>query len=71
MDLLTIYKHDLELQAVTAPLLISTIHKSPQHPLSPSQPAVFTSRSLATVSNSEDSSASRVRALSSQIPVQN
>jgi hypothetical protein len=26
--------HNLELQAITAPLLISTIHKSPQHPLS-------------------------------------
>jgi hypothetical protein len=32
--------HDSELQVITAPPLISTIHKSPQHPLSVSQPAV-------------------------------
>jgi hypothetical protein len=32
MDLLTIYTHDSELQAITAPPLISTIHKPPQHP---------------------------------------
>jgi hypothetical protein len=40
MDLLTTYTHDLELQAITAPPLISTIHQSPQHPLSLFQPAV-------------------------------
>jgi hypothetical protein len=40
MDLLTTYKHDSELRAITAPPLFSTIHKSPQHPLSFSQPAV-------------------------------
>jgi hypothetical protein len=34
LDLLTTYKHNSELQAITAPPLISTIHKSPQHPLS-------------------------------------
>jgi hypothetical protein len=33
LDLFTIYTHDPELQAVTARPLISTIHKSPQHPL--------------------------------------
>jgi hypothetical protein len=55
MDLLTTYTQDSEL-----PPLISTIHKSPQH-----------SRSLATASNSEDSSASRTPILSSQPPVQN
>jgi hypothetical protein len=49
MDLLTAYTHDSELQAITTPLLISTIQKSPQHPLSLFQSAVFTSRSLATV----------------------
>jgi hypothetical protein len=43
MDLLTTYTHDPELQAITAPPLISTIHKSPQHPLSLFQPAVFSS----------------------------
>jgi hypothetical protein len=40
MDFLTTYTHDLELQAITAPLIVCTIHKSPQHPLSISQPAV-------------------------------
>jgi hypothetical protein len=34
MDLLTTYTYNLKLQAITAPPLISTIHKSPQHPLS-------------------------------------
>jgi hypothetical protein len=33
--------HDSELQAITAPLLISTIHESPQHPLSLFQPGVY------------------------------
>jgi hypothetical protein len=49
MDLLTPYTHDWELQVITAPSLISTILKSPQHPLS-LFPAwcVFTSRSLST-----------------------
>jgi hypothetical protein len=42
MDLLTTYTHDSELQAITAPPLISTIHKSLQHPLSIFQPAVYT-----------------------------
>jgi hypothetical protein len=40
MTLLTTYTHDSELQAITAPPLISTIHKSPHHPLSLLQPAV-------------------------------
>jgi hypothetical protein len=39
LDLLTSYTHDSELQAVTAPPLISTINKSPQLPLSLFQPA--------------------------------
>jgi hypothetical protein len=34
MYLLTTHKRDLELQDITAPSLISTIHKSSQHPLS-------------------------------------
>jgi hypothetical protein len=42
LDLLTTYTHDSELQAVTAPPLISTIHKPPRHPLSLFQPAVST-----------------------------
>jgi hypothetical protein len=69
--LLTIYTHDSELQAITAPPLIATIHKSPQHPISHFQPAVFTSRSLATAYNSRDSFASSAQVLSSQPPVQN
>jgi hypothetical protein len=32
--------HDSKLQAITASPLISTIHKSPRHPLRPFQPAV-------------------------------
>jgi hypothetical protein len=40
MDLLSTYTHSLELQAITRPLLISTIHKSPQH-TSLFQPTVF------------------------------
>jgi hypothetical protein len=39
VDLLTIHTHGLELQAFTAPPLISTNHKSPQHPLGILQPA--------------------------------
>jgi hypothetical protein len=52
LDLLTTYTHDSELQAVTTPSPISTIYKLPQHPINIFQPAVFTSRSLATASNS-------------------
>jgi hypothetical protein len=40
LDLLTTYTHDSELQAITAPPLISTIHKSPQLPPSMFQPTV-------------------------------
>jgi hypothetical protein len=70
MDLLTTYTHDWELQAITAPPLISTIHKSPQHPLSIfSAYCVFISICLATASNS-DSSASCTPVLSSQPPIQ-
>jgi hypothetical protein len=57
-------------QIITAPPLISTIHKSPQHPLSLFQPSVFSSRSLAMTCNSGDS-ASRAWVPSSQPPVQN
>jgi hypothetical protein len=58
--LLTTYTQDSELQEITAPLLISTIHKSPQHPLRlfPAY-CVFNSRSLVMASNSGDPSASR------------
>jgi hypothetical protein len=72
MDLSTTYTHHSELQVLTAPPLISTSHKSPQHLLSLSAAfCVFTGRSLVTASNSEGSSASRPQVLSSQSPVQN
>jgi hypothetical protein len=65
LDLLIIYTHDSELQAITAPPLISTIHKSPQQPLNLFRPArVFTSRFLATASNGGDFSPSRPQVLS-------
>jgi hypothetical protein len=69
MDLLTTYTHDWELHANTVPPLSSTIYKSPTKPF----PAccVFTSRSLATASNSGGSLASRAQVLSSQPSVQN
>jgi hypothetical protein len=35
MDLLTTYIHNPELQEITAPLLISTVHKSQQYPAKP------------------------------------
>jgi hypothetical protein len=64
--------HNSELQVTTAPPLISTIHKSPQHPLSLLQPAVSsTSRSLVRASNSRGSSGSRSQVLLSQPTVQN
>jgi hypothetical protein len=71
MDLMTTYTHHSELKVITALSLISTIYKSPQHPLNLSPACcVFISRSLATVSNSGDYSASRTQVLSSQTPVQ-
>jgi hypothetical protein len=71
-DLLTTYTQHSELLIITAPLLISTVHRSPQHPLRlfPSC-CVFNSRSIATASNSGDSSASLANVLSSQPLVQN
>jgi hypothetical protein len=72
MDLLTTYTHDSQLQATTAPPLISTIHKSPQHQLSLFPPScVFISRSLVMASKSRNSTTSRAQSLSSQPPVQN
>jgi hypothetical protein len=40
MDLLATYTHYWEIQAIIVQLLISTIQKSPQHPLSLFQPAM-------------------------------
>jgi hypothetical protein len=59
-DLLTTCIHHSELQVITAPLLISTIHISLQYPQS-HFPAccAFISRFLATASNSGESSATR------------
>jgi hypothetical protein len=59
IGLLTTCTHHSGLRVITAPLLISKIDRWPQHPLS-LFPAccVFNSCSLATASNSEDSSAS-------------
>jgi hypothetical protein len=60
LDLLNTCIHHSELQLITAPLLISTIHRSPQHLLSLfAARCVFKSHSIATASNSEDFSASR------------
>jgi hypothetical protein len=61
LALLTTLQHDWELQVITAPSLISTLYKSPQHTLSLFQPAVFTSRSLVTDSDSGDSSTSALK----------
>jgi hypothetical protein len=70
MDLLTTYTQNSELKAITAPPLISTVHKSPQHPTKPFPACcVFTSHSLTTASNSGNPS--RTQVLSSQPPMQN
>jgi hypothetical protein len=57
---MTTYTQDLELKTLTALSLISTIHKSLHAKSSPGC-SVFNSRSLATVSKSGDSSASRAQ----------
>jgi hypothetical protein len=59
-DLLTTCTHYSELQVIIAPSLISTLYKSSQHSLSFFFPACyfFSSRPLATASNSGDHSAS-------------
>jgi hypothetical protein len=72
LDLLSTYTHDSELQVITALSLISTLYKSPKHPLNLfSVCHVFVSRSLGAASNSGDSSSSRAQAVSSQPPLQN
>jgi hypothetical protein len=70
MDLFTTCTHLSEPQVITALSLISTLYK-PQHPLKLFPACVLTRRSLATASNSGDSSASRPQVLLSQPPVQN
>jgi hypothetical protein len=64
-----LYTHS-ELPVNTALSLISTLHKS-LHAKSTPAWSVFTSHSLVTASNSEDSSAPCAQVLSSQPPVQN
>jgi hypothetical protein len=72
MDLLTTYTHHSELQVLTALLLIFTLYKSPQHPLTLSPACcAFIIRYPTKISNSGDSSASRALFLPSQPPVQN
>jgi hypothetical protein len=71
-DLLITYTHHSgTTRKFTALPLISTLYISPQHPLRLLQPAVFTSRSLATTSNSGDSSALRAHAVPSPTLLQN
>jgi hypothetical protein len=64
LDSLTTSIHHSELHVITEPLLIATIHRSPQHPAS-LFPAccVFSSRSLTVAPNSVDSSGSVVTPL--------
>jgi hypothetical protein len=65
------YTLNSQLQVITALPLISTLYTSSQHPLSLFQPTVSsTSRSLATASNSGNSSASRAQVLPSPTLVQ-
>jgi hypothetical protein len=72
MDLLITFTCHSELQVITVQLPIFTLYKSPQHTLSLFAAfRVFISRSLVTVSNSGNSSASRSQVLYSQLPVQN
>jgi hypothetical protein len=60
MDLLTTYIRHSELHVITALSLISTLYKSPQHPLFLFLAyCAFNSHSLATASKSGDSSAFR------------
>jgi hypothetical protein len=60
MDLLITYIHYTEQQTITARLLISTIHRSPQYlPSLNTARCVFNSRSLEMTSYSGDYSASR------------
>jgi hypothetical protein len=66
-----VYIHHSELQVIAALSLIFRLYKSSQHPLRFFSACCIFSRSLATASNSVDSSASRSQVLSSQSPLQN
>jgi hypothetical protein len=67
LDSLTTLAHNSRLHLITALLIISTLYKSPQHPLS-LFPAcfVFNSHSLAVASNSGNSSASHTHVITVQ-----
>jgi hypothetical protein len=71
MYLLTTYTHDSELQVITEPQLIFALYKSPQQPLTFPACCVLTNCSMATASNSGDSSASRPQVPLSQAPLKN
>jgi hypothetical protein len=51
MDWILDLRHDSEVQVITAPSLISTLYKSPQHTKSFPACSVFTRRFLITASN--------------------
>jgi hypothetical protein len=61
MDLLATYTHHSELQIIAEVSLVSTLCKSPQHPLGPFPACCVISRTLAAASSSGDSSASHAR----------
>jgi hypothetical protein len=70
LDLLTTCTHHPELHVIIALSLICTLYSSLHHTLIIFQPAVFTSPSLTTASNSGDFSASRTQVISSPTLVQ-
>jgi hypothetical protein len=66
-----VYHTVSELQVIKAPPLISTLRKSPQHPLNFPACCVFTSHSQATASYSGDSSVPLAQFLPSRTLVEN
>jgi hypothetical protein len=70
LDSLTTYTHHSGLQVITALSLMSTLYKSLHAKFFPAC-CVSNNRSLATDSNSGDSSASRLQVPLSQSPIQN
>jgi hypothetical protein len=70
MDLVTAYTHHLALQVITALSLVSTLYKS-LHAKSAPACSFYKSLSLATASNSGNSSVLHAQVLFPQPPVQN
>jgi hypothetical protein len=68
LNLLTTLTHDSWLHLIIAPSLISTLYESVQHTPSRFQPAVFTSCSLVTASNSGDSSTAPIKSSLHSLP---